>query len=355
MICILSKRYPLFAAKSKERDPPGKILFRLILLLPPHRIRGIMDEKSEGKDGTKMSVTDKREEISQGIRKMQSEQEETKKEIQKELLAGASDSSDSTKGKHKLQEEWKSITRAMFSITEDTASHEEIRDRLYSGGKISGTNMCVMVCAIFIASIGLNTNSTAVIIGAMLISPLMGTILATAYGTVSGDYVAVRKYLTGFVFQILYSLGTSTVYFLLSPLKETTSELLARTNPSVYDIMIATAGGIAGIIGQTRKDKANNIIPGVAIATALMPPLCTCGYSIANGKLQMFLGAAYLFLVNSYFIYMSACLVLALLRIPQMENVTPEQWTKKKNRMIRNAIIVALPAILIGFLVHQTQ
>ena len=180
-------------------------------------------------------------------------------------------------------------------------------------------NMCVMVCAILIASVGLNTNSTAVIIGAMLISPLMGTILCTAYGTVSADYALVRKSLYGFLFQILYSFGTSF---------------------------------LAGIIGQTRKDKANNIIPGVAIATALMPPLCTCGYALANGKWSMLLGAAYLFLVNSYFIYMSSCLILAVLGIPQTGNMTKEKWNRVKKRMIRNAIVVALPAILIGLSVH---
>ena len=108
----------------------------------------------------------------------------------------------------------------------------------------------------------------------------------------------------------------------------------------------------AGIIGQTRKDKANNIIPGVAIATALMPPLCTCGYALANGKWSMLLGAAYLFLVNSYFIYMSSCLILAVLGIPQTGNMTKEKWNRVKKRMIRNAIAVALPAILIGLSVH---
>lgn len=287
-----------------------------------------------------------------GGEKRQARQEKrrrTREQIREDLSLPDAKEKEEKKG---FFHEWRQVTRSLFSITEDTASHEEIRDRLVLGGKITGTNMCVMVCAILIASVGLNTNSTAVIIGAMLISPLMGTILCTAYGTVSADYALVRKSLCGFLFQILYSFGTSFLYFLLSPAKAATAELLARTNPSFFDIIIATAGGIAGIIGQTRKDKANNIIPGVAIATALMPPLCTCGYALANGKWSMLLGAAYLFLVNSYFIYMSSCLILAVLGIPQTGNMTKEKWNRVKKRMIRNAIAVALPAILLGLSVH---
>ena len=196
---------------------------------------------------------------------------------------------DQAKSEGTMKAERREMFRYMFSIKEDSASSEEIRKRLLDGGRVSGTNMCVLVCAIIIASTGLSTNSTAVIIGAMLISPLMGTILAIAYGTVTADSRAVRKSLIGFLFQMGVSLITSTIFFLLMPSKTITSELLARTNPSFTDVIVAIAGGIAGIIGQTRKDKSNNIIPGVAIATALMPPLCTCGFSIASGHLRMLL------------------------------------------------------------------
>ncbi len=241
---------------------------------------------------------------------------------------------------------FKEIIRRIFSIQADTASHEEIRNRIVSGGQVTGTNLTIMVCAILIASVGLNTNSTAVIIGAMLISPLMGSILAIGYGTVSADADMVEKHLTGFIFQILFSLITSTIYFFLSPQKEATDELLARTTPGVFDIIIAIAGGVAGIIGQTRADKANNIIPGVAIATALMPPLCTCGYAIANGRWRMLAGAAYLFLINCYFIYFSSCVVLSLLEIPKVRTLTDRQWKKLRFKMIRNSVIIALPSIL---------
>lgn len=241
--------------------------------------------------------------------------------------------------------------KTMFSIHSDAASHDEIKERLLDGGKITGTNMCVLICAMIIASVGLNTGSTAVIIGAMLISPLMGSILALAYGIESNDGRLAVKHLVGLLIQILISLLASTLYFLLSPIKEPTSEILARTSPTFFDIIIATAGGIAGIIGQTRKDKANNIIPGVAIATALMPPICTCGYAIANGELLMLGKAAYLFAINAYFIFLSSAVVLSILRIPKVKELTETRWKILKMLMIRNTILITLPSI---YLMVQT-
>ena len=157
------------------------------------------------------------------------------------------------------REPLKVTAKKWFSITEDVAPNEEIRDRLLSGGKITGTNMCVMICAIIIASVGLNTDSVAVIIGAMLISPLMGSILAMSYGAAANDSYIVRKHLAGFGFQIAASILTAAIYFLLSPLKEATPQLIARTNPTLYDVLIATAGGLAGIIGQTRHGRTKQI------------------------------------------------------------------------------------------------
>ena len=249
----------------------------------------------------------------------------------------------------------KQTVRRIFSITEDAASHEEIRDRLLSGGKVTGTNMCVMICAILIASVGLNADSVAVIIGAMLISPLMGSILAIAYGSVSNNVPLVRRHVIGFLFQIGFSVLTAVIYFWLSPIKTATAQLIARTTPSFFDVLIATAGGIAGIIGQTRKDKVNTIIPGVAIATALMPPLCTCGYSIANRQWAMLGGAAYLFAINTYFIFFSASVVLSLLRIPKVKEMTQAQWKRMRRRMIRNTILIVLPSIAISIVMVITQ
>jgi uncharacterized hydrophobic protein (TIGR00271 family) len=204
-----------------------------------------------------------------------------------------------------------------------------------------------------IASVGLNMSSTAVIIGAMLISPIMGSILASAYGSVSNDYPLLRNHLSGFGMQIVISVAAATIYFFLSPVKEPTAELLARTSPTFFDLLVAFFGGIAGIIGQTRIDKTNTVIPGVAIATALMPPLCTCGYAIANGRLDMLLGAGYLFIINAYFIFLAASIILSVLKIPKTKELTEKQWRRHRLRMVRNTIIIAIPSIVAVYMMVQ--
>ena len=240
------------------------------------------------------------------------------------------------------------VLKKMFSITEDAADNDAIRDRILSGGRITGTNMVVMICAILIASVGLNTDSVAVIIGAMLISPLMGSILAIAYGTAANDSYLIKRHSVGFLVQILISVATAALYFLLSPVKESTEQLIARTNPTLFNVIIALAGGVAGIVGQTRKDKSNNIIPGVAIATALMPPLCTCGYAIANGNVRMLLGAFYLFILNTYFIFIASNIVLTLLKTPKIRAMSYKEWKRARKKMYRNTLFVLLPAVLIA-------
>ena len=256
--------------------------------------------------------------------------------------------SEDNKDSNNIEEKdsFKNILQRTFSLHEDVATHDEIKNRLLAGGKITGTNMLVMLCAIMIASIGLNTGSTAVIIGAMLISPIMGTILATAFCVESANLLLARRHLLGFAMQIIISVGASTIFFLLSPIKEPTGELLARTNPTFFDVLIATFGGFAGIIGQTRSDKANNIIPGVAIATALMPPLCTCGYSIANANWQMLSGAAYLFLVNAYFIFISSSVILSILKIPKTGEISEVRWRRLRRYMVITTIIILIPSII---------
>ncbi len=239
--------------------------------------------------------------------------------------------------------------REIFSIKHDTADYHIIHDRIVESSNIKGSNMCILMLAIIIASVGLNMNSTAVIIGAMLISPLMGSILSMAYGSAALDSKIFVKSLIGFVIQVVISLAVSTLYFLITPLNTVTSELLARTNPTFWDVLIAVCGGFAGIIGITRKEKSN-VIPGVAIATALMPPLCTCGYSIANGYWRMLLGAGYLFLVNTYFIFLSSAIVLAILEVPKVGNVPEKVWRKIKWRVLRNTIIIIVPSIIMAAL-----
>jgi len=170
---------------------------------------------------------------------------------------------------------------------------------------------------------------------------------------VSADYSLLRNHLIGLGMQVGISVAAATIYFFLSPVKEPTVELLARTSPSFYDVLIAFFGGLAGIIGQTRIDKTNTVIPGVAIATALMPPLCTCGYAIANGRLDMLLGAGYLFILNAYFIFLSASMILTILKIPKTKELTEKEWRRHRFRMVRNTILIAIPSIVaVYFMVH---
>lgn len=244
----------------------------------------------------------------------------------------------------------KDLIHQAFSLKDDTADYDVISSRLDAGGRVSGMNLSILFFAILIASIGLNTNSTAVIIGAMLISPLMGTIQLMGLGIATVNAQKFKKAVVNFLFQVTTALVTSTLYFLISPVKEATNELLGRTAPSVFDIMIATFGGLAGIIALTRKDTTSNVIPGVAIATALMPPLCTCGYSIAGGHWSMLGGAALLFTINTMFILVATVTILIALRMPESANATPELRHRMLSGLVRNATIVLAITILLTVL-----
>ena len=178
-------------------------------------------------------------------------------------------------------------------------STREYREKLYDDLHVRLRDTAILMCAIFIASIGLNMNSTAVIIGAMLISPLMTPIVGLGFGLAIFDTRLIKQSLEVLLTQVLVSLLVSTLYFWISPLSYASSELIARTSPTIWDVLIAI--GIAGVIGS-RKKEANNIVPGVAIATALMPPICTAGYGLANGNVRFLFGALYLFLINCVFI-----------------------------------------------------
>jgi uncharacterized hydrophobic protein (TIGR00271 family) len=177
-----------------------------------------------------------------------------------------------------------------FSLAADMGTYEEIDQQIKSSIELKGANAVTLILAIFIASVGLNVNSSAVIIGAMLVSPLMGPISGVGYGVAVYDFFLIRKSLLNLAVATGVSLITSTVYFSITPLTGEQSELLARTSPSVWDVVIAILGGLAGAIGSTRKEKSN-VVPGVAIATALMPPLCTAGFGIASGNFEFFGGA----------------------------------------------------------------
>lgn len=235
-----------------------------------------------------------------------------------------------------------------FSLELDKASNEEIRETIIQASNFKGTNLFILMLAIFIASIGLNMNSTAVIIGAMLISPLMGGIMAIGFGMATNDLKLVRKAFIGLLFQVVICIATSALYFSISPISAARSELLARTTPTIWDVLIAICGGLAGIIGVTRKEKSN-VIPGVAIATALMPPLCTVGYGIAAGNLTYSFGAAYLFFINSFFICISTFTITRLMRIPKKSFLDAEAEKRVKRYVYLIGLITVIPSIYLGY------
>ncbi len=220
---------------------------------------------------------------------------------------------------------------------EETASVEAIR----AGVEFKGATILILVFAIFIASLGLNTNSAAVIIGAMLISPLMGPIMGIGLGLGINDYELIKKSFINLAVATLFSVITSTIYFLVSPLNEARSELLARTSPTIYDVLIALFGGLAGIVAISSKKKGN-VLPGVAIATALMPPLCTAGFGLASGNFYYFFGAFYLFFINSVFIAFATTLGVRLMKYSKREFVDPDR--KKRVERIVYTILVATMA-----------
>jgi len=212
-----------------------------------------------------------------------------------------------------------------------------------AGVVFRGTNLWILIFAILIASLGLNVNSTAVIIGAMLVSPLMGPIIGLGVGVGIGDFDLLRRALKNYGIAVLISVLTATIYFLLSPLSEARSELLARTSPSLYDVLIAFFGGAAGVLALTTKSKGQ-VIPGVAIATALMPPLCTAGYGLATAQWNYFFGALYLFFINTVFIAVATFIGVKLLRFHTLQSTSPERARNEKRLVSAVVFITLLPA-----------
>lgn len=252
-------------------------------------------------------------------------------------------------------ETFKDMFREAFDLHWDNAPYDEIRKNIIAGSRVKGTNMCILILAIFIASIGLNMNSTAVIIGAMLISPLMGGIMAVGYGIATVDLKLVRNATLGLFFQVTICIITSTIYFSLSPISTACSELLARTRPSIWDVLIAICGGLAGIIGVTRKEKGN-VIPGVAIATALMPPLCTAGYGLATHQISFFTGAMYLFFINGFFICLSTAIVIKVMKVPCKAYINEKTGKKIKRLTLTIALLLTIPSIIWAYqLVRDTM
>jgi len=218
---------------------------------------------------------------------------------------------------------------------------EKVAETIKTNISFRGSNIWVLACAIVIASVGLNVNSTAVIIGAMLISPLMGPIVGAGFALAIYDFDLLKKSVKNLLIATVVSLFVATIYFFFSPFKEIQSELLARTSPNIYDVLIAFFGGLVGVIALTRVEKGNPI-PGVAIATALMPPLCTAGYGLAVMNLPFFLGAFYLYCINCFFICISTFLIIRYLKYPVVKILNT-----KFEKLIKYGITVLILVLII--------
>ncbi|WP_405205307.1 DUF389 domain-containing protein [Aquimarina sp. LLG6339-5] len=208
-----------------------------------------------------------------------------------------------------------------------------------------GATAWILICSIFIASIGLNANSIPVVIGAMLISPLMGPILGIGMSIAVNDIDTLRKSLVNFTVMVVLSILTAWLFFFLFPLKVESSELLARTKPDIRDVLIAFFGGLALIIARTKKGTIASVIFGVAIATALMPPLCTVGFGLAIGKYEYALGAMFLFTINTIFIALATFIVLKLLRFPMLRYANSAKRKLIARLVSFTAVLVMIPAI----------
>lgn len=231
--------------------------------------------------------------------------------------------------------------KTIFDLHADERDRSEVLEDVSKNVEFRGANLWILACAIFIASIGLNVNSPAVIIGAMLISPLMGPIVGAGVALAIFDFTLLKKSMRNLALATIVSLTVSALYFLISPFKDIQSEILARTAPNIYDVLIAFCGGIVGVIALTRVEKGNPI-PGVAIATALMPPLCTSGFGLATGNWSYFLGAFYLFAINCTFIAVSTFLIIKYLKYPAKKQVD-----EKQQRLVRHFITVLIVIMLV--------
>lgn len=253
-----------------------------------------------------------------------------------------------------LRQALTSTLRYYFSVNKDISDLHQTAEGIRSGAEFKGANLWVLIFAIFIASLGLNTNSTAVIIGAMLISPLMGPIIGMGLAAGISDFALMKKSLRNYAVATVISIITATLYFATSPLSEAQSELLARTSPTIYDVFIAIFGGAAGILALSTRGNTN-VIPGVAIATALMPPLCTAGFGLASGNWLYFLGAFYLYFINTVFIAFATYVGVRMMKFPT-KSFPDKSREKKVQRYLLTVIIVTMcPSIYMTYtIVRQT-
>ncbi len=218
--------------------------------------------------------------------------------------------------------------------------------RIKNNSVVTGANAWLLICSILVASLGLDLNSPAVIIGAMLISPLMSPILGVGLSVAINDRKTLYSSLIHFGMAILISLLTSTFYFLITPIGEITHEIVSRTKPTTLDIIVAFFGGIAGIVSSSRKEMSN-AIPGVAIATALMPPLCVTGFGIANGNLNITLNSFYLFFLNAVFVSLATYIIVKFLGFPVKKHSTPAEKRRARQLIALFTFVMIVPSVVI--------
>ena len=245
--------------------------------------------------------------------------------------------------------ELREFMKGRFSLDEDKAQRDEVVAAISKGVEFRGINLWVLIFATMIASLGLNVNSAAVIIGAMLISPIMGPIMGVGLALGINDFELLKKSLRNLALMFIVAIITSTVYFFISPLSSNSSELLARTVPTTYDVLIALFGGLAGIVAQTRQDRTSTVIPGVAIATALIPPLCTAGFGLATGQFRFFIGAFYLFFINSVFIALATYAMVRFLQYEKKVFIDKTRERTVKRLMMVITLVTFIPSVVIGF------
>lgn len=235
------------------------------------------------------------------------------------------------------------IIKSYFNVLPDKDGEKYVIKQITNGINFQGSNLWILIFAVFIASLGLNVNSTAVIIGAMLISPLMGPIIGMGLALGIADLDLFKQSIKNYLVSTFISVITATIYFTLSPITDAQSELLARTSPTLYDVLIALFGGAAGFLATSTKGR-NNVVPGVAIATALMPPLCTAGYGLAVQNSSYFFGAFYLYFINTVFIAFTTCLGVRFLHFHRKQFVNREQMRRVNLYIVTIIIITIIPA-----------
>ena len=250
--------------------------------------------------------------------------------------------------------QFKDYLKGILDPSGDREGEAQTVENICSGINFKGSNLWVLIFAIFIASLGLNVNSTAVIIGAMLISPLMGPIMGIGLGLGINDFELIKKAFRNLAIATVFGILTSTFYFLISPLNEARSELLARTTPTIYDVLIAFFGGMAGIVASSTRLKGN-VIPGVAIATALMPPLCTAGFGLASGNFSYFFGAFYLYVINSVFIAFATTLGVKLMHFYKKSFVDKVREKKVQQLVYTILFLTVVPSVYITYNMVRTN